>query len=419
MEQKKPAFLVHLPNSPSQQMQTKPITKYTTLLSLYLAQSIPMSFFSTVMPVIMRTENFSLTSIGLIQLIKLPWIIKFLWAPLVDKTATDLKQYKNWILFSELFYALVIFSIAFLNIEAHFTTIIVLMLIALTASATQDIATDAFAILILKEKERGFGNSMQSAGTFLGTLTGSGVLLIVYHYFGWSFLLGGLALFVLLALIPLYFYKTKENSKPKAAKVIMMKDIYFFFTQEGIGKRLVLLVFFYSGIIGILTMIKPWLVDLGFNIKEIGLISGIYGAAAGALMAFAAGFIIKFIGKKNALRLVAFLGVASGIYFVWLGSFTPNLTQLLPAILLLWGTYGMASVIIYTISMDIVRDGREGTDFTIQIAITHLSSLLIAVGSGKVAQSIGYSGLFKIELLMAILVLIFASFLYKPSLKNQ
>ncbi|MBE0653957.1 MAG: MFS transporter, partial [Bacteroidales bacterium] len=54
------------------------LKKYGTLLSLYLAQSIPMSFFSTVVPVIMRQENYSLESIGYLQLIKLPWILKFL-----------------------------------------------------------------------------------------------------------------------------------------------------------------------------------------------------------------------------------------------------------------------------------------------------------------------------------------------------
>ncbi|WP_234408734.1 hypothetical protein [Marinilabilia salmonicolor] len=63
--------------------------KYGTLLSLYLAQSIPMSFFSTVVPVIMRQEDYSLTSIGLIQLIKIPWILKFLWAPMVDHTSFE------------------------------------------------------------------------------------------------------------------------------------------------------------------------------------------------------------------------------------------------------------------------------------------------------------------------------------------
>ena len=400
-------------------MQTKPLTKYSTLLSLYLAQSIPMSFFSTVMPVIMRTENFSLTSIGLIQLIKLPWIIKFLWAPMIDKSATTIRKYKQWILFSELFYALIIFSIAFLNLETNFTAIIVLMLIAFTASATQDIATDAFAIVILKKEERSFGNSMQSAGSFLGTLTGSGVLLIIYHYYGWKMLLMGLGGFVLFALIPLYFYKSKEAQVPKTEKRISLRDIYLFFTQKGIGKRIILLGIYYSGIIGILTMVKPWMVDLGYNIKEIGILSGIYGAAVGALMAFAAGFIIKYLGKRKSLYLITYLGLGVGVYFAWLSSITPTLSQLLPAILMLWGTYGMASVIIYTISMDSVRPGREGTDFTLQIVLTHLSSLIIAVSSGKIAQALGYNGLFKIEIGLALFVLILVPFLYKENLEKN
>jgi len=145
--------------------------------------------------------------------------------------------------FSELFYALIIFSIGFLNLQTDFTSIIILMLIAFTASATQDIATDAFAILILKKEERSLGNSMQSAGTFLGTLTGSGVLLIIYHYYGWQMLLAGLGAFVLLALIPLYFYNSKSIPTAKTEKKIAWSDIFNFFTQQGIGKRVLLLIF--------------------------------------------------------------------------------------------------------------------------------------------------------------------------------
>jgi hypothetical protein len=66
--------------------------KFPVLFSLYIAQSVPMSFFSTVVPVIMRQENYSLESIGLLQLVKLPWIIKFLWAPIVDNYSSNFKQ---------------------------------------------------------------------------------------------------------------------------------------------------------------------------------------------------------------------------------------------------------------------------------------------------------------------------------------
>jgi predicted MFS family arabinose efflux permease len=55
--------------------------------------------------------------------------------------------------------------------------------------------------------------------------------------------------------------------------------------------------------------------------------------------------------------------------------------------------------------MDIVRKGREGTDFTIQIVITHFSSLIIAVFSGKIGDLIGYNGLFSIEVLLSLLII--------------
>ncbi len=387
-------------------------SKYFTLLSLYLAQTIPMSFFSTVIPVIMRTKNYSLTTIGLVLLIKLPWILKFLWAPLVDRTGGTIQKYKSWIFMSEIFYAIIILAVAFLDFDVNFEIIIVLMLIAFTASATQDIATDAFAILILKKEERSLGNSMQSAGSFLGTLTGSGLLLIIYHNWGWQYLLIALATFVLLVLVPLSFYKGKQEHKPKISKPITMKDIGLFFKQKKAYKRIILLAIFYSGIIGVLSMIKPWMVDLGFSIKDIGILSGIHGAAFGAAFSFGAGFLIKKIGKRKSVQLFSTIAFLAASYFCWMTYIVPSKSQIIFGIALIWAAYGMATVIIYTISMDNVRAGREGTDFTIQIAITHLSSLIIAVASGKVAQMIGYKGLFRIEFIISLVVLASISFLF-------
>jgi predicted MFS family arabinose efflux permease len=83
----------------------------------------------------------------------------------------------------------------------------------------------------------------------------------------------------------------------------------------------------------------------------------------------------------------------------------PSLPVIYIGIGLLWGTYGFSTVAIYTTSMDIVRKGREGTDFTLQIVITHLSSLIIAVFSGKLGDLLGYNGLFSIEVLMCLLTL--------------
>ncbi len=393
-------------------MNREKLDKFFVLFSLYIAQSVPMSFFSTVVPVIMRQEHYSLQSIGLLQLIKLPWIFKFLWAPLIDRNAGNLNQYRKWIIGSELFYAAVIIAIGVLNLQFDFKLIVVLMIIAFIASATQDIATDAYAILIMKKEERSFGNSMQSAGSFIGALAGSGLLLIVYHFFGWTILLHCLALFALIALIPLMLYKKRQPVVEKMGTPIKMKDLYLFFTYPGMTKRVVLLVFYYSGIIGILTMLKPYLVDLGYTIKEIGFMSGIGGTSVAALSALLSGFLIHKFGRRNSLIAFSFTSIVATSYIWLISMFSPTTPFIYGAIFLIWGTYGLLTVAIYTISMDMVRPGREGTDFTIQIVITHLSSLIIAVSSGKIADSISYSGLFLVEVFLCIATFIAVFYLY-------
>ncbi|MBU2557997.1 MAG: MFS transporter [Bacteroidetes bacterium] len=393
--------------------------KFPVLFSLYIAQSVPMSFFSTVVPVIMRQENYSLESIGLLQLVKLPWILKFLWAPLVDNNASTMRQYKRWIYLSEFFYALIILHIGFFSLQTDFTLIVALMLIAFTASATQDIATDAFAILLLKKNERSLGNSMQSAGSFIGTLLGSGVLLIVYYYLGWYYLLICLALFVLIALIPLRFVKLNEPKAQKEKLKVSLGDLISFFKVPGIPWWILLLFFYYSGIIGILAMLKPWLVDLGYTAKDIGFMAGIFGTAIAAVSAMGAGWFIKKAGKKIALYSFLTLSLLAGVYFYFISMQTPGIHLIYLGIFLLWSSYGMSTVAIYTSSMDLVRSGREGTDFTLQIVITHLSGLIMAILSGKVADVLGYTNLFLIEIMFSILAMIILTFSLKKVYKHH
>lgn len=381
--------------------------KYPVLFSLYIAQSVPMSFFSTVVPVIMRQENYSLESIGLLQLVKLPWILKFLWAPIIDKNAKSSKQLKKWIVFSELFYALVIVSIAFFSLQTDFKLIVILMVVAFLASATQDIATDAFAILNLKKKERAYGNSMQSAGSFVGSLLGTGVLLIAYYYFGWSILLFLLAAFVIIAILPLILFKKDEKIERNETETVKFKDIFSFFRQKGMILHVFVLLFFYSGIIGILAMLKPYLVDLGYDVKQIGVMSGIFGTSIAAGTAILGGYVVKKLKVSVSLIIFSVLNISAGVYFWQISQIIPSLQQIYIGIAILWGAYGFSTVVIYTKSMNIVRKGREGTDFTLQIVLTHLSGMLVAIFSGKLADKITYTGLFKYEAMLAFVVLVY------------
>lgn len=387
--------------------ETRKVFNLGTFFALYIAQSIPMSFFSTVLPVIMRQENFSLASIGLLQLIKLPWIFKFLWSPFVDRNCVTTGDYKRWIFSSELIYAALIFIVAFLDFKADFHTILVLIILSFIASATQDIATDALAVLSFNRKDKSLVNSMQSMGSFAGSMIGSGLMLILFRQMGWNNLLPCLSVFVIIALLPLFFNrKLKIQPKPVAERA-KKADFIYFFNQKGIWKQVGFLFLYYSGLIGTLAMLKPYLVDLGYEMKEIGLMFGIVGTSVGALSSFAAGFVVRRIGRHASRMLFASVIFFTAMFFTFISFLQPTTGVLYLAILLIWSSYGMGTIVVYTTAMDCVRPGREGTDFTIQTVITHLSSMCVAILSGKLADIWGYQRLFCFEATLAFFSLVY------------
>ncbi len=397
--------------------------KLFTFLSLYIAQTIPMSFFSTILPVLMRQQDYSLETIGMLQFLKLPWVLKFLWSPAIDRSCHTLNDYKRWIFSSELIYAVIILAISFLDLETNIYTIIILIVFAFTASATQDIATDALAVLSFSKKDKSLVNSMQSVGSFAGAMIGGGVLLLLYHKLGWNQLLPYLAIFVVVALIPLMLFKKKQIEEPQERKKYAPPhpdDLLGFFKQKGIWKQILFLFLYYAGLIGTLAMLKPMLVDYGYSMKQIGVMSGVIGTSIGCVGSLTGGFIVRKIGCYIPRIVFAVFILATTVYFYLLVThLAVNTATLHLGITLLWGSYGMATIVVYTTSMYCVREGYEGTDFTLQTVITHLSGMLMAAGAGKIAGMYGYANLFLFESCIAVTSLLYILATFKKEKKDE
>lgn len=397
--------------------------KLFTFLCLYIAQSIPMSFFSTILPVLMRQQEYSLETIGLLQFLKLPWVLKFIWSPAVDRSCRQTSDYKRWIFSAELTYAVIILCISFLDLHTDMYTIVMLIVFAFIASATQDIATDALAVLSFDKKDKSLVNSMQSVGSFAGAMIGGGLLLLLFHSLGWNKLLPFLALFVIIALIPLVFFMRKDSDQIEEKKQYNPPhpdDLFGFFKQKGIWKQIIFLFLYYAGLIGCLSMLRPMLVDYGYNIKEIGVMSGIIGTSIGCLGSLSGGFIVRRFGRFYPRIIFAACILLTIIYFYALVSCLPvNKATLHTGICLLWGSYGMATIVVYTTAMDSVRKGYEGTDFTLQTVITHLSGMIMAAAAGKIADAFGYANLFLFEIVVATISLIYILTVFKKDKKDE
>lgn len=384
-----------------------------TFFALYMAQMVPSSFLMTALQVIMREGHYSLTAIGLLHLVRLPWLLKVLWSPFIDRHCLTIRDYKRTIILTEAVYAAALLITGMVNVHDNIMLTLTLVFASLLASATQDIATDALAIITSRPKDRSMLNSMQSMGNFGGALVGSGVLLIILKQFGWNVVVMCLAFFVLAMLLPLCLNKGMVAVHEKPAKRATFKDIYRFFSIKGNRKQIGFLMLYYMGLIGSISMLRPYMVDHGYDIKAIGFYLGIVGTSTSFVMAWLAGLLSKRYGLPKMRIIIGALILLTAIYLLIMNLSGYSHTALLIGIIALQGCYGMATVVVYTTAMQYVRPGCEGTDFTIQIVITHLSGIIIAAIAGFVAHKLGYNGLFAIEVIIGLMSLLYAKVAFK------
>ncbi|QAR33511.1 MFS transporter [Geovibrio thiophilus] len=375
--------------------------KFLALACLYTAQLIPGHFATNALPVIMRNEGFSLRSIGFAGMISMPWALKFLWSPVVDRWGRGKNHYRKWIFVMQILFASATLASAFFSLNENFMTVIMLMTLSYFFASTQDIAVDAYAVKMLEPAERGVGNGIQAGGNMLGVVLGSSLALILYIRTSWGTTLVTLFIVTMLLSAPLIF--SGEEKSPDPVRAASYRDIVSFFRISGIKRLIPVMLLAFGGVFSAMTMIKPLMIDQGYSWNFISAAIGLY-PLAGVPAALTAGFAVKKYGRRKVMLASSAFQIFACLMLVPVASGNGGIYLIQVAMCVVFISFSLLLTVFNTIAMDFARKGREGTDFTMFMSVTFFGGMFIAGISGAVAQYFGYVILFLLCSFICLLV---------------
>lgn len=385
------------------------MNKWIALLGLYLAQGLPHGFFGQAMPALMREQGMDLTLIGLLSLVAIPWALKFLWAPWLDRYSLWRSEYRrSWIL------AMNYGAVALLLVVASqplsfwigdgLVWMVVILLLVNACIASQDIATDALAVENINYHQRGLGNSVQVAGYRIGMVMAGGGLVLALSHWGWQATVLLLALLLAAATLPLWRFQPAAH-QPATEPVI--KQWQQLLKRPGIALWLLMVLAYKFGDAFGTQMVRPLLVDSGLSLQDLGWLMGTYGFTAGLVGALLGGWSVRYLGRQTALlAFLALEAVALLSYLGISGHAEPPWPQILLAVGLEHVAGGMATAALFTVMMDYCRASHEASDYALQSCLVIVASLVASALSGVSANHLGYDGHFALAAVLSMLAVV-------------
>ena len=377
------------------------------LSSLYAAQGLPFGFFTLALPVLMREAGWSLTAIGLLQLLALPWLLKFLWAPWVDHHGAR----RTWLLGLQGCSVVAALTLVWLDLGSESRGLLLAVLVFNLLAATQDIVTDGLAVRVLAARERGLANAIQVGAYRLGMILGGGGLLWLWARTNGSTVFAVMAGLLALSTWPVWQMRElppgaahdamAPRPRPSAGQLAL--GWWHRALAPGMLTFAALVFCFRFGDQMVSSLITPFVSDQGASKETIALMKGAVGSGASLLGALLGGALMVRVNRRTAmlstglgqamtfaLYIAAALGFG-GMPLLWWATVAEGVV----------GT--MATVALFALMMDASDPDHAGTDFTLMASVVVGVGSLGGIAGGVVGDAWGYVWAFGIGTVLSAL----------------
>jgi PAT family beta-lactamase induction signal transducer AmpG len=378
-------------------------TKYFVVALLYFSEGLPFGLINNLLSVYFRVRKIPLEEIGLLSLLGLAWSLKILWAPLVDRFG---RRY-FWVLPAQLLLALFSAVLAFLDPVSQKALFWLALAGICLASATQDIAADAYTIDILDEKELGPANGIRSAAYRVALITAGGVLVMLSETLGWSmtFIAAGVIMAVLaLAVVGLASFHQK---RPVVSPSSPMWEQYVgpikrLFQKPNFWTAVIFILFFKVGEAMLVAMANPFWIDRGFTPGEIGLVVGTLGTLASIMGAISGGWLTARWGILKALWILGAVQASASLGYTFASLPLAPRSSIYFAALLESLAIGLATAAFLSFLMKLCDKEFSATHYAFLTILFGLGRSLAGVLGGYSASFLGYPVFFFVTFLIGL-----------------
>ncbi|MCB9056432.1 MAG: MFS transporter [Chitinophagales bacterium] len=378
------------------------------VFSLYLSEGAPIGFIWWALPTILRGMDIDIEKItSITALLVLPWIFKFIWAPLVDGLRSKRFGFKAWILVAQTIMGLSLLPLLYFSPVTHLNYWIICLIIHSLAAATQDVAIDAMVINTVATNERGMLNGYMQAGMLTGrSVFGGGALMMVPAIGLQNMLLLLIGSIVITMLLLTWVIEPPTTSEKGPALKDVFKDLASGFKEKNTWRVILFALTSAAAFEVTGGLAGPFLTDIGVSEKDVGFLFFIPVVVSMLLGGLAGGWLSDHRRRKRSVSFflvgfVLFVIITAVMKLMGIEAAIPYYVSLAA----MYFFVGMFTSSSYALFMDQTNPKIGATQFSTYMAATNGCESWTVWAAGRITGAGGYAIAFLAMSLISLLSL--------------
>jgi len=373
---------------------------------LGFSSGLPLALTSGTLQAWMSVAGVDIRTIGIFSLVGIPYTVKFLWSPLMDRFVPPwFGRRRGWMLATQLPLMFGIGAMGFASPQHAPWALAALALMVAFTSASQDIVVDAYRTDLLHEKERGAGAALFVFGYRIAMLVSGAVALILSDRIGWQntyLIMAGCMIIGIISSVsgP---ETEKKIAPPKTLSEAVWGPLRDFFSRPSAATMLLLIILYKLGDAYAGTMTTPFLIrGAGFSATEVGTVNKGFGLAALIIGAMFGGALMVRLGLYRSLLYFGLLQAVSNLSFMLLAWQGKSYPVMIFAVGFENLTGGMGTAAFVSLLMALCNHRFSATQYALLSSLASLSRTFISPSSGYLVESVGWAVFFLITAISAL-----------------